>query len=140
MEPDCRYDALFKKGYGYKQIFAWIYLYDGVAALVVTVQVIIGIMGQVNITESVNMLLLAIASGLVFIAINMPILFKFGSEKGRFVFIIAIGFVSGLGPIIKNIDSHILLNISNTLPIFLLGFAVIMNFISIFISMHIKIE
>lgn len=140
MEPDCRYDALFKKGYGYKQIFAWIYLYDGVAALVVTVQVIIGIMGQVNITESVNMLLLAIASGLVFIAINMPILFKFGSEKGRFVFIIAIGFVSALGPIIKNIDSHILLNISNTLPIFLLGFAVIMNFISIFISMHIKIE
>lgn len=112
----------------------------GAATLVITVQFIIALIGRGNITESISMLLIALASGFIFIAINTPILFQFGSEKGRYVFIIAIAFAAGLGPIMKNFDSAILLSMVNTLPVFLLAFAAILNLISIFISMRIKIK
>lgn len=112
----------------------------GAATLVIAVQSVMTLIGKGNIAESASMLLMALVCGLIFIAINTPILFQFGSEKGRYVFIIAMAFAAGLGPIMKNIDSSILLSMPNTLPVFLFVFAVIFNFISIFISMHIKIK
>lgn len=112
----------------------------GAEVLVIAAQIVMALIRQGNVFESVNMLLLSMASGLIFIAINTPVLFQFGSEKGRFVFIIAIAVAAGLGPIMKNIDSDILLSMTNNLPVFLLVFAVILNFISIFISMRIKIK
>lgn len=112
----------------------------GAAALVIAVQFVISLIGQKDFDESIGILLFAITSGLIFIAINTPILFRFGSEKGRFVFIIAIGFAAGLGSIMKNVNGAMILSMSNALPAFLFGFAVILNFISMFISMRIKIK
>lgn len=110
----------------------------GAAVLVMAAQIVMVSSGQGNVSGSVNMLLLSLASGLIFIAINTPVLFQFGSEKGRFVFIIAIAGAAGLGPIMKNINSDILLSMLNTLPILLLGIGVVLNFVSIVISMRIK--
>lgn len=112
----------------------------GAAALVIAVQFVLQLIGQGNFAENISILLFAISGGLIFIAINTPILLQFGSEKGRFVFIIAMGFVAGLGSIIKSMDSNMVFSMSKFLPLFLLCFAVSLNFISMFISMRIKIK
>lgn len=110
----------------------------GAAVLVILGKLLIKISGNQHIDGSFNMLLFAILGGLIFIAINTPILFKFGSEKGRFVFIIAIALIGASGPLLNSIDSDILLNISSISPLFLLVIALVMNYISIMISVRIK--
>lgn len=112
----------------------------GAAILVVIGQLLIKAFGIAHTESNINMLLFAITSGLVFIAINTPILFKFGSEKGRFVFIIAMALIGASGSILKNIDNNMILKILDISPVFLLGIAVILNFISILISINIKKE
>lgn len=112
----------------------------GATILVVIGQLLINAPGIAHTDGSINMLLFAIASGLAFIAINTPILFKFGSEKGRFVFIITMALIGASGPILKNIDNNMLLKILNTSPVLILGIAVILNLISIMISINIKAE
>jgi hypothetical protein len=110
----------------------------GSAILVILGQLLMQLFGKEYINGSSDMLLFAIFGGLIFIAINTPILFKFGSEKGRFVFIIAMALIGASGPLLKSIDNDILLNISNISPLFLLGIALVMNYISIMISVRVK--
>lgn len=109
----------------------------GITALLLLGQLLMKVLGKEHINGSSNMLLFAIVGGLVFIAINTPILFKFGSEKGRFVFIIAMALIGASGPLLNNIDSDILLKLSNISPLFLLAVTLIMNYISIMISIRI---
>ncbi|MEG1458248.1 MAG: ABC-2 transporter permease [Acetivibrio sp.] len=111
----------------------------GSAALVIVVQLIRAIAGHGSFAESIPMLLFSISGGLIFIAINTPILFRFGSEKGRYVFIITVGLAAACGAFLKEIDAAFLLRISPVLPVFLCVAAVIMNVISMFLSKRIKI-
>ncbi len=113
---------------------------SGAAILVVTGQLLMKTLGIVYTDSSINMLLFAIVGGLTFIAINTPILFKFGSEKGRFVYLITLALIGASGSILKDIDNNMLLKILETSPVFLLGIAVILNLISILISINIKAE
>jgi len=91
-----------------------------------------------QIEDSNNILFIAVIGGLIFIAINTPILFRFGSEKGRFVFIIAMAIIGASGPILQKIDSRIILDISGTSPILLFTTAIAINVISVIISINIK--
>lgn len=110
----------------------------GAAILVMVGQFIGTFTGTVTLEDSQNVLLLAIVSGLVFIAINTPILFKFGSEKGRFVFIIAMGLIGASGPLLEKMDGRVLMEISSLSPLILLLFAILLNVLSVLLSLKIK--
>lgn len=112
----------------------------GASFLVVLVQLVLAAMGQGDIANGFKMLLFSIFGGLIFISVNTPILFKFGSEKGRFVFIITMAVVAACGSIINSFHSNIFLILPDVQFMFLLVAAIIANFISIFISMRIKIN
>lgn len=110
----------------------------GAAILVMVGQFIGTFTGTVTLEDSQNVLLLAIVSGLVFIAINTPILFKFGSEKGRFVFIVAMGLIGASGPLLEKMDGRVLMEISSLSPLILLLFAILLNVLSVLLSLKIK--
>ena len=132
MMPYSKFDLIFSKYLlGYLCMF-------GAALLVFIGQIIGKNNGIVVIDDDINVLLFAVMGGLIFIAINTPILFKFGSEKGRFVFIITMALVGASGPILQKVDSRIILKIFNLSPVILLAFVVILNVISLMISMNIK--
>ena len=132
MMPYSKFDIIFSKYLlGYLCMF-------GAALLVFIGQIIGKNNGIVVIDDDINVLLFAVMGGLIFIAINTPILFKFGSEKGRFVFIITMALVGASGPILQKVDSRIILKIFNLSPVILLAFVVILNVMSLMISMNIK--
>ena len=132
MMPYSKFDLIFSKYLlGYLCMF-------GAALLVFIGQIIGKNNGLVVIDDDINVLLFAVMGGLIFIAINTPILFKFGSEKGRFVFIITMALVGAIGPILQKVDSRIILKIFNLSPVILLAFVVILNVMSLMISMNIK--
>lgn len=132
MMPYSKSDLIFSKYLlGYLCMF-------GAALLVFIGQIIGKNNGIVVIDDDINVLLFAVMGGLIFIAINTPILFKFGSEKGRFVFIITMALVGASGPILQKVDSRIILKIFNLSPVILLAFVVILNVMSLMISMNIK--
>ena len=132
MMPYSKFDLIFSKYLlGYLCMF-------GAALLVFIGQIIGKNNGIVVIDDDINVLLFAVMGGLIFIAINTPILFKFGSEKGRFVFIITMALVGASGPILQKVDSKIILKIFNLSPVILLAFVVILNVMSLMISMNIK--
>src|SRR5699024_185597 len=132
MMPYSKFDLIFSK-------YLLCYLCMFGAALLVFIGQIIGKNnGIVAIDDDIKVLLFAVMGGLIFIAINTPILFKFGSEKGRFVFIITMALVGASGPILQKVDSRIILKIFNLSPVILLAFVVILNVMSLMISMNIK--
>lgn len=132
MMPYSKFDLIFSKYLlGYLCMF-------GAALLVFIGQIIGKNNGIVVIDDDINVLLFAVIGGLIFIAINTPIIFKFGSEKGRFVFIITMAIIGASGPILQKIDSRIILKIFNLSPVILLAFVVILNVMSLMISMNIK--
>lgn len=132
MMPYSKFDLIFSKYLlGYLCMF-------GAALLVFIGQIIGKNNGIVAIDDDIKVLLFAVMGGLIFIAINTPILFKFGSEKGRLVFIITMALVGASGPILQKVDSRIILKIFNLSPVILLAFVVILNVMSLMISMNIK--
>ena len=132
MMPYSKFDLIFSKYLlGYLCMF-------GAALLVLIGQIIGKNNGIVVIDDDINVLLFAVMGGLIFIAINTPILFKFGSEKGRFVFIITMALVGASGPILQKVDSRIIVKTLNLSPVILLAFVVILNVMSLMISMNIK--
>ncbi len=132
MMPYSKFDLIFSKYLlGYLCMF-------GAALLVLIGQIIGKNIDIVGIDGDINVLLFAVMGGLIFIAINTPILFKYGSEKGRFVFIITMALVGASGPILQKVDSRIIHKILNLSPVILLVFVVILNVMSLMISMNIK--
>ena len=132
MMPYSKFDLIFSKYLlGYLCMF-------GAALLVFIGQIIGKNNGIVVIDDDINVLLFAVMGGLIFIDLNTPIVFKFGSEKGRFVFIITMALVGASGPILQKVDSRIILKIFNLSPVILLAFVVILNVMSLMISMNIK--
>lgn len=132
MMPYSKFDLIFSK-----YLLGYICMF-GATLLVLVGQIIGKNTGIAVIDDNLNALLFAIVGGLIFIAINTPILFKFGSEKGRFVFIITMALVGASGPILQKIDSRIILKILNLPSVILLAFVIILNVISIMISMNVK--
>lgn len=112
----------------------------GAAALFVMVQCIITIIQSGNLGENLYMIFFSVLSGLLLIAVNTPILFKFGSQKGRFVFIAFLGLTAAVGTLIKDIFPEIPSNLSNLIPTLALVTALILNVASVSISLHIKHE
>lgn len=85
-----------------------------------------------------NSMLFYISIVLIFIAMNMPIIFKFGTEKGRFFYIVAIGAVASIGTMFQVAGGDMLAKVQNMPPILLIGVAIILNIFSIMLSISIK--
>lgn len=132
MMPYSKPDLIFSK-----YLLGYICMF-GAAILVFVGQIIGNSSGIMLIEDSMNVLLFSVMGGLIFIAINTPILFKFGSEKGRFIFIGTMALVGASGPILQKFDNGILFEISDLSPVILLIFVIILNVISIMISINIK--
>ena len=77
---------------------------------------------------------ISLAIALIFIAINTPVMFKFGVEKGRFVYILAMAVLASIGAL----SSEININIFGISPIILILIAIGINIISMIISIRIQ--
>ncbi len=88
------------------------------------------------IDPSIIMLILGVA--LIISAINMPIMFKFGVEKGRFAFIGLMALTTMLGTNISILDVTIFEN--THIEFIIIGIAIIINILSIMISSKINLK
>lgn len=132
MMPYSKFDLVFGKYLlGYFCMF-------GAALIVLVGQTVGKISGVMPTKDGMTVLLFAVVGGLTFIAMNTPILFKFGTEKGRLVFIIIMALVGASGPILQKMDNRIIFETSKISPVILLISAAILNVISIIISMKIQ--
>lgn len=110
----------------------------GAAIVFVTAQLIITIARNGNMGENLVMLYFSILSGLLLIAVNTPIMFRFGTQKGRLVFIAFMAFAGAGGAIIKEQYLKISLVLASHLPMVLFLVALILNVVSVIISLRIK--
>lgn len=115
--------------------------YFGIAStaiIFIITQLVLSSIKRSNMSDSLFLFYFAICSGLFFIAINTPILLKFGAQKGRLVFIAFMGIVAASESIIRNLSTELLCYLPHLFPLFLFLLAIIMNIVSILICVHMK--
>ncbi len=117
------------------------YIFIGVSVVFSVVFLIIVNSFRANIFElgiDVNGLVFGISSALTFLAINLLVVFKFGVEKGRIIYICAFGLIGAIGGISNNIDMSNINMMFNVSPLMFLVVAVVSNIISILFALKIK--
>ncbi|MEG0493353.1 MAG: ABC-2 transporter permease [Clostridia bacterium] len=110
----------------------------GAAVLVLLGHSIAALVGFQSMQGNMTLLLMYLSMGMIFIAINTPILFRFGSEKGRFVFIIAMGLVAAGSTFLKGTGNAVLRSLTDALPLLLFAGAVVLNLLSMVLSVRMK--
>ncbi|MEG0271029.1 MAG: ABC-2 transporter permease [Clostridia bacterium] len=110
----------------------------GAAVLVLLGHSIAAMVGFQSMQGNMTLLLMHLSMGMIFIAINTPILFRFGSEKGRFVFIIAMGLVAASSTFLKGTGNAVLRSLTDALPLLLFAGAVVLNLLSMVLSVRMK--
>lgn len=78
--------------------------------------------------------LIAIIGALIYTAINTPIYFRFGSEKGSFIYLGTMVLASGSGIVLKEIDLGVLVQNLNSILIGCMVVAIVLNIGSVYIS------
>lgn len=111
---------------------------SGSAVLVILGRVISSVLSQQSLNIDWETILIAVCTSLVFIALNTPILFKFGTEKGRIVFMLAIVLASIFGGFVSDSGIPELSGLKSISPLLVLPVVLLLNIISIQISMRIK--
>lgn len=108
----------------------------GAAGVFMLVQLAVSAVNGAPVSRAVFMLCFAILSGLLLLAINTPILLRFGSQKGRLVFILFMGLSAAVGSLIKGCLPAV-----GGVPLLvtLLVGAVLLNVGSIALSMRIRL-
>lgn len=112
--------------------------YLGIAGAVVLSyagQVIGKILGIESIYNEGNVMVYTILGALAFVAFNMWMLFKFGSEKGRFIFIAVMIACSALGAILAEEGGIGKVSIQPSIPL-LIVIVVVMNLVSMKLSIR----
>ncbi len=136
MMPYSKFELVFSK---YLLSYLGVAATAGMALLGRLISRVFEIGGDYNTLQIVGF---SVVGALIFVAINLPLLFKFGSEKGRFVFIATVVLVSASGPILSaaNPDdiSQILTNITGIPLMVLIGLVVVANIASVAIAVKIK--
>ncbi len=132
MMPYSKFEVIFSK---------YVFGYLGVALGVVfsLLGIVVGGLLETNNTSNYNILIfISIAGALLYIAIIMPFSLKFGVEKGRYLFLIMMLLVAIAGTALNVIDAFLLTNWSVKFSVILLVGAIILNIISVWISMTMK--
>ena len=91
-----------------------------------------------DLGESIHMILFSIVCGLLLIAINMPVSFRYGTQKGRFVYFLFIGAFSGLDFLVQDRLPFISENMIFLLSAMAVPAALVLNVLSVLISLHLK--
>lgn len=110
----------------------------GTALLFAAAQLLAAVILHMNLNESFSLVLLSIIGSLLLIAVNTPIMFRFGSQKGRFVFIGFMGLVGAAGGIVRNAVPEVSLHLADLIPLLAFAAVLILNAVSVFISLHLK--
>ncbi|MEG0050303.1 MAG: ABC-2 transporter permease [Clostridia bacterium] len=110
----------------------------GAAVLVLLGHSIAAMVGLQRMQGNITLLMMYLSMGMIFIAINTPILFRFGSEKGRFVFIIAMGLVAAGSTFLKGTGNAVLRSLTDALPLLLFLGAAVLNLLSMVLSVRMK--
>lgn len=110
----------------------------GATILFLLAQFVLTIVTAGNTDSSFFMILLSIVNGLLLIAVNMPILFKFGAQKGRFVFILFLGLGCAAASIFNHVNAEVPVYGAKFLPAIVLILAILANIVSVMISMRLK--
>ena len=108
------------------------------AAMAFVSMMVMEAMGKGSMQGQAEIMFFSICCGLIYIAINTPILIRLGSEKGRFVFIAAMILVLAAGPLLKNSGIDLSYALANVKPIIVLPAIVAVNALSVYISDKIK--
>ncbi len=93
---------------------------------------------SINIEFNFDLFILMISAVIIFQAINLPVLFKYGVEKGRFFFIVLFGAIGAFGGLLP--DINIMEGIQNISPYIILLISLILTAISMFISNKIGVK
>ncbi len=110
----------------------------GAAVLFVAVKMILSASQHKTLGESLYVVMFAIVSGLLLIAINTPITFKFGTQKGRIVFIVFIGISAAVGSVMMDLMPSIPEKMISLLPAITVLSVLVLNVFSILVSFRIK--
>ena len=110
----------------------------GAALLFMTVQFIITAIQYKDFGGNLDMVMFAVVSGLLLIAIHTPLSFKYGMQKGGFVTFIFMGVFIALVSMIRDQIPSIPEKMISLLPIMIVFAVVVLNVISVFISLHLK--
>ena len=110
----------------------------GAALLFMTVQFIITTIQYKDFGGNLDMVMFAVVSGLLLIAIHTPLSFKYGMQKGGFVSFIFMGVFIALVSMIRDQIPSIPEKMISLLPIMIVFAVVVLNVISVFISLHLK--
>ncbi len=110
----------------------------GASIVFVVAQVIVSAIQPKDLSANLYMILFAILCGLLLIAINIPISFKYGVQKGRIVLIVFIGISVAAGSILKDVIPEIPTNMISMLPSMTILAALVLNVVSVLISLRIK--
>ncbi|MEG0865383.1 MAG: ABC-2 transporter permease [Clostridia bacterium] len=110
----------------------------GAAVLVLLGHSIAAMVGLQRMQGNITLLMMYLSMGMIFIAINTPILFRFGSEKGRFVFIIAMGLIAAGSTFLKGTGNAVLQSLTDALPLLLFLGAAVLNLLSMVLSVRMK--
>ncbi len=84
---------------------------------------------------NLNSLMLCSGGTLIYISLNMVVSFKFGVERGRIIYILGFAALGALTSLADSETARQLLEIS---PVMILGLAVVMNVVSIFLSIKFR--
>lgn len=110
----------------------------GTGTLAVVGRGVLHVLGKGSMDGVWTMLWGGLVCGLVFIAINHPILFKFGTEKGRYVYFAAMILVGSSGAILKEMNINFRPDRMHLSKGLIFGLVVVLNMISVLISIRIK--
>lgn len=110
----------------------------GATILFLLAQFVLTVVTAGNTDSSFFMILLSIVNGLLLIAVNMPILFKFGAQKGRFVFILFLGLGCAAASIFNHVNAEVPVYGAKFFPAIVLILAILANIVSVMISMRLK--
>ncbi len=94
--------------------------------------------GNISPILDYNNLLFCVSGALIFLALNMFVNFKFGVEKGRIIYILFFIIIGALNGMLKTIDQNNIMRILETPPIVFLLISIIMNVLSIILSIKFR--
>ncbi len=86
----------------------------------------------------INSLLLCVSVALMFIALQLFVNFKFGVEKGRIIYILGFAGLGALNGFVNSMGTDAIMELLETPPIIFFGISIIINLISITLSIKLK--
>ncbi len=108
--------------------------------LSVAIHIIINLVdfSAINSSLDLNNLVLCISGALMFMSLHMFVNLKIGVEKGRIIYILGFVAVGALNGFIKSLGTNDIMKVLETPPIVFLGIAVLMNVVSILLSIKFR--